>query len=333
VAGLAAVVVLAVCGAWWVAQQTLDRVIDRFVAERRAEGYQMTWRRRGIGGFPLWVEARFEQPQLAAPDGPRKWSWEGTALVLAARPWNPQAVSFAETGRQVLSVAGLAEPVTLTSDGFIGSLTLAQGKPAQAELALTSPELWSEPERPDASARRVYLAIDKWPNPTADEKTEAIAGRVTADELALAPRLQAKLPFADPMDASLTLSLFGAIPPGPPQQALAAWRDEGGIVEIGKLDLKWGPLGANGNGTVTLDESMRPLGAGTAVIHGWEETLDRLVAAGTVQARQASIARVVLSALSKPSADGSEVTVPVTAQNGRLSVGPVPVMGLAPVLR
>jgi hypothetical protein len=330
--GVAVLAGAALASAWWFAERSLERGIERWVAERRAEGFQIQWRQQRIGGFPLWMEARFEQPLVAQPNGATPWSWEGEELVLLARPWNPNAVMVDGLGRHILSIRGLPQPLKLTSDGFRALLKFESGLPRQGEVALTQPALWSESERPDASARRLDLAIDKWPRAGADEKTESGAGHLSVGELVLAPRFADRLPFREPIDLTITAAVFGSLPAGPPGPALASWRDAGGIVEVSRLELAWGPLGLSGNGTVALDEQMRPLGAGTAVIHGWDEALERLVQAGLVQPRQASIARVVLTAMSKPSPAGAEVTVPLTAQDGRLSVGPVPVTRLPPVI-
>jgi hypothetical protein len=332
VAGVAVIAIAGIASAWWLAERSLERGIERWVAERRAEGYAIQWRQERIGGFPLWIEARFEQPSLARPGGPTPWSWEGEELVLAARPWSPNIVTVDGLGRHILSMQGLPKALKLTSDGFRALVRLEAGMPRQGEVALTLPALWSESERPDASARRLDLAIDTWPRAGANEKTESAAGRLTLAELALAPRFADRLPFREPVDLRLAASVFGSVPPGPLAAALAAWRDAGGIVEVSQLDLGWGPLGMTANGTVTLDDRMRPLGAGTAVIHGWDDALERLVQSGLVQPRQASIARVVLTAMSKPSPAGPEVTVPLTAQDGRLSAGPVPVAQLPPVI-
>jgi hypothetical protein len=332
IAGLAVLLLGALFGTWWYLAQGLERGIERWVAERRAEGYKIDWRQQRITGFPLWIEARFEQPSIARPNANVSWSWEGESLVMMARPWSPSTVLLDGLGRHLLSLTGSFRPMRLTSDGFKALVSFEAGQPKQGEIALTAPALWTEAERPDASARRLDLAIDKWLRGGGDEKTETAALRLTLGELALAPKLADRLPFREPVDLSLKASLFGWAPPGPPAAALASWRDEGGIVEIGQFDVLWGPLAMTGNGTVTLDERMRPLGAGTATIRGWDAALDRLVQTGLVQTRQASIARVVLGAMSKPTPSGAEVSVPWTAQDGRLSAGPVPVMTLGPVI-
>src|SRR3546814_20885801 len=75
---------------------------------------------------------------------------------------------------------------------------------------------------------------------------------------------------------------MGALPPGPPSQAIEAWRQNGGTVEIPWLNLVWGPLDLRAKGTATLDGRMRPLGALTADIRGYRETLTAFSSAGLV---------------------------------------------------
>src|SRR3546814_11802892 len=75
---------------------------------------------------------------------------------------------------------------------------------------------------------------------------------------------------------------MGALPPGPPSQAIEAWRQNGGTVEIPWLNLVWGPLDLRAKGTATLDGRMRPLGALTADIRGYRETLTAFASAGLV---------------------------------------------------
>lgn len=77
---------------------------------------------------------------------------------------------------------------------------------------------------------------------------------------------------------------------------------------------------------------MRPLGAGTAKLQGLAPVLDRLVAKGQIRAPEASIAKIVLGLLAQPTANGSlEVSVPLTAQDGKLFLGPVAVATLKPL--
>ena len=78
---------------------------------------------------------------------------------------------------------------------------------------------------------------------------------------------------------------------------------------------------------------MQPVGAMTATVSGHGETIDALVAADVIRPRDGSIARLILTAMSKSPAEGGEpqIRVPLTAQDGYLSVGPVRLIPLPPI--
>ena len=88
------------------------------------------------------------------------------------------------------------------------------------------------------------------------------------------------------------------------------------------------------NGTVALDQRMRPLGASTADIRGFEEALGALAEAGILRRDMLPASRVTLNLLAKTNkSDGRRVlTVPLTAQDGALLVGPIKLAALPPVV-
>jgi hypothetical protein len=135
-----------------------------------------------------------------------------------------------------------------------------------------------------------------------------------------------------PMTANLHANLMGAVPAGPLDQAVAAWRDDGGTIEVRRLTFAASSVNVLANGTLALDNQMRPMGAATAAIRGFDEALDRLTRAGTVNPRDAQLAKLLLAAVAQPNADGERVlNVPVTGQNGWLYVGPMRLTRLDPL--
>jgi hypothetical protein len=125
---------------------------------------------------------------------------------------------------------------------------------------------------------------------------------------------------------------MGALPPGPLEPALTAWRDDGGTLEVRRLTLRSSSISVVTNGTLALDNQMRPMGAATAVIGGYVEALDRLVAAGAIAARDAQLAKLLLNAIAAPNSAGERVlNVPITGQDGWLYVGPVRLARLDPL--
>src|SRR5690606_16309733 len=114
------------------------------------------------------------------------------------------------------------------------------------------------------------------------------------------------------------------IPPGPPEQALRRWRDDGGTLALRGLAIDWGPSHLTGEGTLTPDQAMRPLAAVTATSGRHGGALDGRGATRGAPPRHGSSPRPLLTAVSRTPADGSppRIDVPLTAQDGFLHVGP-----------
>jgi hypothetical protein len=76
---------------------------------------------------------------------------------------------------------------------------------------------------------------------------------------------------------------------------------------------------------MALDGDMQPIGALTARIGGFFETIDALRAKGMLGAREAVTAKLVLGVLSKrPAGGGARIlTVPLSLQHRTLYAGPV----------
>jgi hypothetical protein len=113
-------------------------------------------------------------------------------------------------------------------------------------------------------------------------------------------------------------------------QAVEAWRDAGGTIDISRLEIAWGPVRMVGDGTVALDAGLQPEGALSVRISGLDEILTAMERAAMIDARTAAIARITLAVLTRPSEDGgpAQARLPLTIQDRQLSVGPVKLLEL-----
>ena len=75
-------------------------------------------------------------------------------------------------------------------------------------------------------------------------------------------------------------------------------------------------------------ETMQPIGAFTASISGFNDAVDALVEAGAARPQDGALAKVVLGVLAKtpPGGGPKVVSLPLSLQDRRLSVGPVPLV-------
>ncbi len=315
--------------AWWAGQ--LERGIAQWRDEQRLRGTEIAYDGPAIEGFPLAHAAHFEDPAIRAPDG---LSWRGPALSAQAALWDPWTVTVSFPGRHVvegLSAGGL-EAVTLDSRDAGGVLRLdASGRLEEADARLEGLEVLAEPlGRVSSALLRLSLV------PVYDGTSGSLLGigfAVEADAL----QLPAKL--AGPMDTRAERivavgRLNGALPQGDPRLALAAWRDNGGALDLERIEVEWAPLGVSASGRLTLDDRLRPQGQLAARIAGLPALLDRLAAAGLMTAQQVVNVKLgVLAFSGEPDEAGRPVlSVPVILNGGLLSLGPFPLARLSPVL-
>jgi len=81
--------------------------------------------------------------------------------------------------------------------------------------------------------------------------------------------------------------------------------------------------------------SLQPIAAGTATLRRYDDFIDGLVADSAVPPALGLAAKVALGAAARPAADGSqemEARVPITVQDGYLSVGPVRLLALPRII-
>jgi hypothetical protein len=126
-------------------------------------------------------------------------------------------------------------------------------------------------------------------------------------------------------------ALNGPVPAGhTPAEQAAAWRDGGGSLEVRRLALVWGPLDLTASATLAFDDQLQPMGAGSARLVGYAETLDALAAHAVISRSAATASKAVLSLMAHNPEDGSppDVEVPLTLQYRTLSMRQVPLVRL-----
>jgi hypothetical protein len=341
------VVILAVSAAvvvfWHYASDAFRDGIENWVTARRAEGIQANYGSLVMRGFPFRLQATLREPVLSRPvpgsgaslGRDLVWEWRGSEIAVSVQPWNLNRVDlrfpgtnqitvpFGDRGRTVFAAAGRAN-ATLDLD--------RSGMPASVDLDLSDLDLLSEDGNESVAVAGMELSAvsHSFDTPTHQNATF---------DLSVASRgVELPKQWNPPLGSFVSLlecqaSLMGMIPPGPPEQAAKSWRDEGGTIEVHRLHLEWGPLQIEAGGTLALDSNLQPIGALSAIVRGFSETIDALVAGGMVQPGDGSTAKQVLGLLAKTPKHGGppEITVPVTLQNGWIYVGPAALAQVSPI--
>lgn len=325
--GVLAMLSLAYAGFWFfLALGVQERALD-WVAEQRVRGWTVRYDSLQATGFPFSIRLDITNPGIGAPNAARPWGWEGERLQALFRPWNLQAGRLTTSGQQMLAVpyAGGLETFNGSATGIEALFGFSGAGLRDVRLKLAGVNL--KPETVGLGEVRIETAdvhLGRVGAQGGDHKTPTWELAGAAENLIL-PWL--KVSPLGPKIESLNLDgrLMGALEKGPLIESLENWRDGGGTVEIGKLILQHGALLVRADGTLALDGGLQPIGALTARIEGFFETIDALKGMGVVKPRDAVTAKIVLGVLSRKPANGGAPTLnlALTVQDSRLYAGPV----------
>ncbi len=334
VAGGIAVAVAGYTGYWFIAAGEIGGRIDAWAERQRAQGLEIESEGTDVAGFPFRFEVSLHEPRIR--DTRNGWRWSAGGLRAEARAWDFGEVTVFPDRRNSVEVL-LEGDRWRTIDAEIedGRLVVGLDESRRFEevtVDLTGLEvvgLW--PQGPARVGSLQANGISFGDGAVDDETLQTtIAVRDVVLPSDLAEGLGDSLAFLD-IDASVV----GPIPSERgTSEAITAWRDAGGTLELTDFRIRWGPLGIESSGTIALDGAMRPIAALTADIIGYGDVIDALIMSNLIPLGDAFIAKVAFNMLAEKPEDGGPPvlrSVPVTAQDGILSVATVKVAELPPL--
>ena len=321
IAAVCLTVAVAYGGFWWVVAGMIRDGITDWAEARRAEGFELTYETLAIDGFPGRIAVTLTRPSVARPasGGAAGWRWRASRLAAEMSPFAPDRIAITLPDVQRLDYGGRQMEITV----------------ARGVAVYTPPGEAPESLAVEASAIAVASPGGRF---TLDSLTGLIrrGGEALIEleidglGLTLAARVKTILGREIKLVA-VTASHDGALPEDFSGPALAAWSTGGGTVEFERLDLEWGAVEIAAEGTLTLDAELRPEAAFSAEIAGYGGLLDGLAEGGGMKPRDASFAKTFLNLMAKRVSGRRVIKVALTAQNGTLFVGPLPLIKLAPV--
>ena len=326
-----ALAVLTYIGSWFAAALWLEGRIEDWAASERALGNEIAYGTLRSEGFP------FEMNILATDFLYRRSRDAVTETVtaerlrLSARPWAPLDLALvAETGLTAIYKASVhGRTVTLTSapDTTVTVKFYSAGALEHVRLSAVSGRLVTQrvgdPAGPREAARFgvTTATLDLADGVVSNTDAAAVVSFTTAR--LETPSLNQLGTNADHATLALEATLRGALS-GTDTEDFALWRDAGGTVDIDRFVFSLQPVSLKLSATLALDPLLRPEGAGTLEVEGFDEAIEDLISAGHLNRDTAEVARLVIGAFSRESrTDGTRVvTIPVTAQDGRVNAGP-----------
>lgn len=343
--GLLAIAVLALISVaytayWFFVATKLKDGVEIWLAEQTGPAVQASFQRMEISGYPLSFRVIMLAPSLAATslsasrsgDG---WRWQGERAVAEMKPWNFNRFQVDLSGNHKVAVntadrrvqyAGNAERVLIDTQLY------TDGQPEFMTLDVGRLSIKGQRRGETVAAGQLeILARRLMPDPITN-KTPTFSLKLKAENLTLPSFLGWPLGH-DIAKLDSTIRLLGEIDDPRSLKNITKWRDDGGIIEIDSVDLKYGPLSMRANGTLALDNNFQPLGALSANFQGFFSTINRLRDARIIRSRDAAMAKVVLGVLSKRSPGGGPATLslPLSIRDGKLTAQQMNLMTVPPI--
>ncbi len=307
---------------------------DAWIESQRRQGREVTYDKRRVWGFPYRLSLTLTKPTWSDPRQPLALRLEAEELTAHLQIWQREHVIFDLSGRQtaVWREAGAERRVSLTSERFRASLVVdGAGNWLRVATDLTKAQLQGPTDgalRGNWAAGKLLLHARR-----AGNVPPSLDLAMQADKAVLAP--QAAKPFGGEVQTlRLTGNLRGGFHGTTVEDLLTSWRDGGGVIDFSTIALKWGELQLDGTGTLALDRDFRPLGAMSGKSSGALKVIELLEANGLTAPERAATARAaLLTSNERLNNNGQPIRdIALTAQDGQLSLGPIPLLSLPSVL-
>ena len=311
---------------WRFATHRLQSGMAEWVSAQRAAGWTIATGSEQTGGWPLRATVMVRDVTIAGgrPLLPQDVSWKADRIVLQVSLLHPAVLQIAAPGSGRLRVAG-------STDVACSARQLAVAVPWLGRGPVHALEVRGDTLRvglPDGTVTIDRLTAHAALSPAAIQGQAGVAVSLDAAGVGLPPQMHWAL---GPRIASVALdvALDGPLPAeGGIAERATTWRNDGGGLELHRLETAWGPLHLRVTARLGLDAALQPAGTGDARIAGYDATADALAAHGIMAPSAAIAAKAVLSLLAHAPDDGgpSEVDVPLTLRRRTLSMQQIPLL-------
>jgi hypothetical protein len=313
-------------GYWFVGSSVIRSAATNWFAAQAAPGLTAENSSLAVAGFPNRFDLTVEGVRFADPAS--GIGWEAPFAQIFAMTWKPWHIIAALPPSQVVSLPG--QEVTITSEGLrasvrarpAGSLPLAMAIVESGPLAATSSLGWTHA----AEAAVVSLGeVNGTPN-TYDVAAD-IAGLAPDAALLLLLAPEGGLP---PMISEIRLRANATLT-APLDRHAGDTNPRLAAVKLTDMAVTWGEIALTAEGGIAPDDKGFAAGRINFTVTNWRRVMPLLVASGTVRPQLARTVETMLEGLAKQSGDPEVLKIPLTMQDGWMSLGPLP-LGPAPVL-
>ena len=328
-------------GFWYYLAHNAEGRVQAIVNDMARSGLEFDYQELDVSGFPYRLVLDFKGVQAGYRDGPLRLDWSGPSLQAVLQPWQPgHAVLFATESlisisyRTDQTTAATIEPKLLSlslrstdREGDRFSLVMEDSR-IQA-LSRGAPETHIKRAELHFRSRRLQAA-----GATVSGLVEPVLADLSASISGLDIGARRGGNEATKIDHfAIDMQPRGRFFPRLTPYSLAAWRDAGSTVDIGNLDVLWGTVTVDGDGSLTLDDDLQPLGAISLRTSNPEGLLDNMSEAGWIDSRDRQEAAEIIDLFRTLGTTGSPVALAISLQGGSIAMGPVVLAEIGPLVQ
>ncbi len=308
---------------WFYAAHEAGTQLDAWMKAEDDQGRAWTCPDRAIGGYPLAITVSCTKPTFTGKALDQTVQGTVAGLVAEAAVTHPHSLAVALRSPLSYKTSDGAADVTATWS----SLAIDLESPVAVRTVLfRGTDLvvdgsFGETGQQGGNAARLDASFAVVPR----DSTPALDFMVAVRGSTIPP-LDDLLGGKTPVDIDLSGRLDHADvgQARTPEEAIEAWRQAGGRVDLASSRLSRADSSVTGRGTLMLDDAHRPQGRLEASFVGLEPVLKRYGISGNLAAAGSLLNRLFGGGAppATPSAPGT-LNLPISVKNGRLGIGPI----------
>jgi len=315
-------------GAWFYVSKEVQTKVETFL-KKDIPGRKFNYEKLQISGFPFQIKIIVQRPLLILSGEKGKIRWATNHIKVERQLWRTRQFFVDLTGQHLLTLHRNGQTQRLRHSNDLAKSRLETDEKGQfrvLSLDISSPTIEID-GRSTAQGKRLEIRAKRNSVSFGNLDLMLRGEQFTITEQFISKKLSTLGSEIRLLDIHSTIT---RIPDDlAAEKPVGLWRDGGGTIEVRQFRLKWSEVEISAKGSLSLDFRMRPIGALTAQIKGYEKLIDLVIAEGGLRNESAVAARAVLGLLA--AAGGGILSVPVRLQDGQLYLGPANIATLRPL--
>ena len=321
---------------WWTGALYLSHLENQWIDGKRNDGWKIEFSERTKTGYPLRWRSTYSEITIKPPfDKKKSLHWSSNYVFFDWSPLNPRDLSVVAGGKTSIKAfnQSLEKLAELSFDGLTIDISTAEhDRKRYTFYARRIETLGANLSSVIFHSPKLKLTLSPKEYKNGIPKFTQL--NVSAEEIELPKQSKNSANFAIKR-LLLRGDIYGDYRTElRPREALSEWRQSKGAIEISELKAEWGGISFRSVGTYSVDNELRLLASLKIEASGFRKLFKSLAKIGVLEDTDFFLLKMVLSSLGAKNSgnNNDKVSIPVTARDGWLAVGPIRLLKLRPIL-